>query len=431
MNKQLGRQAPPSPASPPRTFLQRKCACGSHTPGGGSCTRCARNGGATLGRPAGSSDRFLKKRSELKDHSPLPHGRTTPEPQERQSGWQASPAPANRIFLDAPVQSGDLGRGRSGFIRFGDGHSAAFGGKALHALRGLVSADGLPPRCEWDERPPTLAPAEAPAPAAGPEPAPAGPAPAAPTPAAPAPAAPPAPPPPCVMASKALFATPAATPDTRRKVGVNERVEFRVGEPADWTASSGTPASAPAASPFTWTAPEAAGSTTITATIPRNGSTCSLVMTTILPSALNMTRISVDAFAAGVSGAGMHLRAAFPPNDVSFRNSEWLEVAGPASGVTGYFLALQTAGTDLSHHPNPSFVPISAANTYTSDHAAGSGFPAPWSAGAFQWVIPNRIKQIGGAGTGVVFTNSTQAFTIAADGTVTITKGGASVSRAP
>jgi hypothetical protein len=232
------------------------------------------------------------------------------------------------------------------------------------------------------------------------------------------------------MTSRTLLHAPDATPDTRRKVAVSEQVEFSVGATANWVTTSGTAGAAGLAT-FTWTAPETAGSTTVTATNPATSATCAATIQTILPSTLAMTRTSQDSFPAGTAGAGMLLTAGFPPNDVSFAASEWLEVPGPASNVSGYFSALQRGGTDLSHHPNLSFVPISAANTFASDHAAGSGFPSPWSVGAFDWVIPNKVRRIGGSGAGTTFTNSVQAFRIAANGTVSITKGGASVSRSP
>ena len=54
-----------------------------------------------------------------------------------------------------------------------------------------------------------------------------------------------------------------------------------------------------------------------------------------------------------------------------------------------------------------------------------------WSPGGFSWSIPNRYNRFSAGSAGTVFTNTLQAFTIDAPGTVTIAKGGASVSRSP
>lgn len=144
-----------------------------------------------------------------------------------------------------------------------------------------------------------------------------------------------------------------------------------------------------------------------------------------------MHRHSVDPFPPGVAGAGMLLEARFAPRNVSLGFIEWLENPGPASGVSGYFAGLAATGVDLSHHPNPAFVPIRLNNTFRSDHAFGSGFAAPWSAGAFRWDIPNRYRRIGSGDAGTVFTTTHQRFSITAAGVVTISKGGVSVGRAP
>ena len=85
------------------------------------------------------------------------------------------------------------------------------------------------------------------------------------------------------------------------------------------------------------------------------------------------------------------------------------------------------------------WAPLDQANKcMCQDNAAGSGLPAPWTAGGFDWVIPNHFQIIGASagafGGGEFFTNTTQAFTIDGApnaGRVTITKAGASVTRSP
>ena len=237
----------------------------------------------------------------------------------------------------------------------------------------------------------------------------------------------------CTIVSTTRRHAPDGTADSRVAVGVCEDVTFIAGGIANWTATGGSPTSAPGRASFLWSAPSTGGTTTTITAAPAGGaaSPCTIDISTSAPSSIAMHRHALDAFPPGAAGAGMLLEARFAPRNVSFGFIEWLEDPGPASGVSGYFAGLAAAGVDLSHHPNPAFVPIRPNNTFRSDHAAGSGFAAPWSAGAMQWDIPNRYRRIGSGDAGTVFTTTHQHFSITAAGVVTITKGGASVSRAP
>jgi hypothetical protein len=143
-----------------------------------------------------------------------------------------------------------------------------------------------------------------------------------------------------------------------------------------------------------------------------------------------MTKDSEDTIAAGTAGAGMMLRVWFGPRSVSFGNAEWLEVPGGPSGITGYFTA-HTGQPYMDHVPNPDFVRIGADNTFSFDHASSSGWPPPWSDGTFQWVIPNRFRSAGSTSVGELGPGTVQSFAIAADGTFTVSKQGAIVSRSP
>ena len=117
----------------------------------------------------------------------------------------------------------------------------------------------------------------------------------------------------------------------------------------------------------------------------------------------------------------------YTPNTVSFANTMWWEQPGPASSATGYFV-----GKALPyHHPNPSDLQIDAHNTGINDTAGFWGFPAPYSNGFFEWVIPTHYKVTGDAGRHLI-TNVHQTCTMAPDGSMTVTKGGsASINRAP
>ena len=141
-----------------------------------------------------------------------------------------------------------------------------------------------------------------------------------------------------------------------------------------------------------------------------------------------MVKLTEDTQPAGTGGAGMVLSPRFGPRSVNFGNVEWLEQPGGPSSVTGYFADLQALGADWNHYPNPDFLRI---NRNLTDHAAIFGLPAPFKAGSFHWDIPNAFKRAATGGDGEVTINSVQSFSIAANGTVTVSKQGASVTRSP
>ena len=114
-----------------------------------------------------------------------------------------------------------------------------------------------------------------------------------------------------------------------------------------------------------------------------------------------MRKLTADGFPAGTAGAGMQLEVRIAPRNVSFGFTEMLEVPGPATGITGYFVGWAAAGNPTAHHPNPRFTHIRLDNIVAlHDHAFGSGFPPPWSAGNLHWTIPNNYRRTGTAGPG-------------------------------
>lgn len=311
---------------------------------------------------------------------------------------------------------------------------------------GPAPADAGPARADAGPAPADAGPAPAdagPAPAdAGPAPADAGPAPAD---AGPGPAdggsAAGAPPPVAVAApvieSKATVHAPDGTTDDRKTIGVAETINFTVGGGlvANWSANNGFAAARTALTTYSWAAPETPGTSTITATIPATGQTATLDMTVVAPKEIRMTSHDEIAFAAGTAGAGMHLTVRVLPLSVNFGWTSLLEDPGGASAVAGFFLAKQTAGTDLAHHPNPNFSRFNFNNTIQFDTAAAGGPPVnpppAWAAGSFFWNIPNRYRASNSTGTGQIFTHTFQRFAIDAAGTVTITKQGGRVRRTP
>jgi hypothetical protein len=85
----------------------------------------------------------------------------------------------------------------------------------------------------------------------------------------------------------------------------------------------------------------------------------------------------------------------------------------------------------MNHVPNPTFVRIGSRNVFNHDHCSIRGLPAPWSAGGYQWVIPNKFRGAGSGSGGTAGPTTVQSFVLTATGTVTVSKQGASVTRSP
>ena len=243
----------------------------------------------------------------------------------------------------------------------------------------------------------------------------------------------------CTLTHRTDLHAVDGTADDRTTVAIGEVIHFGAGGgTVDWTATGGWPQHQSGSAQFDWEMPDP-GTATITATDPATGASCSETFTSILPTAMRNTRISLDApGATGTAGAGMQQRVHFLPNKVNFHNAEWLEVAdtataggpGTPAGATGYMAARIAAGTNLNHVPNPNFLRIRADNTLF-DHAAIFGLPAPFSAGQFHWRIPNRFRRAATTGTGRVAVTTTQSFFIRADGSARVTKAGADTGFQP
>ena len=232
---------------------------------------------------------------------------------------------------------------------------------------------------------------------------------------------------PPVINSRTDMHAPDGTPDTRQVIAMGEVVYFDVGGDAvDWTASAGWPGRRNGRSTFAWELPDP-GTATITATTAA-GASASITMTVVPPKDIRMRKTSEDPpGGTGTANAGMRLAPRFTPGNVNFGNVEWLEVPGGPSNLTGYFAAQVAAGADLNHHPNPDFLRIAPG---LNDHAAAFGFPGPYSAGTWDWEIPNRFRRAATTGQGDVYVTTLQSFRIDASGTITVSKQGASVTTA-
>lgn len=241
-----------------------------------------------------------------------------------------------------------------------------------------------------------------------------------PVPVVPPPTAPPA------VTSETIVSAPDGTSDTRTTVGVGERVRFTANTTGTWTVSDGHIIGLNTGSNIVWEAPAVASNPTITVITP--GGTRVVPMTVIAPDALSMTVNRNDAIPAGTAGACMITDVVVNPLNVNFGRTQWLEVPGPATNVSGYIT--QFAAATIFHHPNPDYLPFDDNNAGLQDHASWHAVPAPFSFGTFEWVIPNRYKVDGETDAqGRIFTNTVQAFFMFPGGTMMITKAGASVIR--
>ncbi len=228
------------------------------------------------------------------------------------------------------------------------------------------------------------------------------------------------------VTSQTIAIAPDNSPDNRTTVGVGERVLFSSDIAGTWTVTEGHIIGINNGQTMVWEAPPIASSPTITLTTASGAQ--SMNFTVIAPDSLTMIVGNHDPIAAGTAGACMITNIIVNPLTVNFGRTQWLEVPGPATNVTGYFNRFSAA--QLRHHPNPQYLPFDDMNTGLTDHASFHEVPAPFSDGTFEWVIPNRYKIDGEPDAqGRFFENTTQSFFQFADGSMMITKAQAFVFR--
>jgi hypothetical protein len=124
----------------------------------------------------------------------------------------------------------------------------------------------------------------------------------------------------------------------------------------------------------------------------------------------------------------MRLRPYIGPTNVSFYRVQVMEVGEDATAVSGYF----TNHTPPSHIGSGADVwitPIGQDNSWPAsyDWARSTGWPSPWSDGGYTWIIA-ALWRVGNGPTNSM-TGWNQVHTIYANGTMTVTKFGHTVSR--
>jgi hypothetical protein len=228
------------------------------------------------------------------------------------------------------------------------------------------------------------------------------------------------------VTTQTLVAAPDGTADTRTTVGVGERIRLTGNTAGTWTATEGRIIGLNTGSNVIWEAPAVAANPVITLTTP--GGATATNFTVIAPDSLDMTIRERHIIPVGTAGACMITDVTVQPLNVSFGRTQWFEVPGPATNVTGYFTRFSAA--QLRHHPNPRYLPFDDLNSGLTDHASFHNAPPAFSDGTFDWVIPNRYKIDGESDAqGRHFVDTTQAFTMFPEGTVMIDKSGGFITR--
>ncbi len=218
---------------------------------------------------------------------------------------------------------------------------------------------------------------------------------------------------------------------SRTKIGVGERVGLRVDPgPATWSVGIGGELSSESGTDVTFTAGEEAANATITAEV--GGKSCSIQFEIVAPEGLSLERLDDRGFyhRQGKPSAGFVGRVHLLPADVNFDACEYKEEDVAAEGEDRCdFMDGQ------GHHPNPNFLPISS--TVVPGRGSQSGIDTvkirmtiPGSlapGGTVTWSIPWLYRCSGGLDHPIATID--QVARMDDTGTVTISKGGASVTK--
>ena len=115
------------------------------------------------------------------------------------------------------------------------------------------------------------------------------------------------------------------------------------------------------------------------------------------------------------------------PSNVNLEAVEVKEVGLPSSDATGYFASPGLSG--LLMHNTADWSRVSEGNYIGTDTAAAMNLPRPWTDGSFSWEIPARWRLAYDETIEGSVEWSSQAFTIDAQGTVSVSKFGLRAER--
>lgn len=241
---------------------------------------------------------------------------------------------------------------------------------------------------------------------------------------------------PCATATVTSEMVMTEPPDRARiRMGVGERVRttYSLGSAA-WTVAGGGTLSATSGATVTYTAPNTAGSVTLTAT--GGGCSASITFTIVAPKSVRMVKKFTSAarveHTQSFPDVGMFTNIFLAPDDVNFHRVEFLELEIGCTAVGVY--ACQNG---KGHGPNPNGL---GATTHVqagvgtfmnaSDHVysghCGLAYVAPGT-GSEHFAIPWRWR-VGHSGAFNTLSTVDQRVSCDAAGLCTATKAGARVS---
>jgi hypothetical protein len=125
----------------------------------------------------------------------------------------------------------------------------------------------------------------------------------------------------CNINTKTLLSAPDGTPDTRKTVGVKERVEMTSSSTATWSAMHGT-ITPTSGTKVIWTAPATGVITTVKAILV-TGKQCLRLMTVKAPTSLSMIKNREHALTPGTAGACMITDVTIHPRNVCLGATQW------------------------------------------------------------------------------------------------------------
>jgi hypothetical protein len=237
---------------------------------------------------------------------------------------------------------------------------------------------------------------------------------------------------------KIVALTVATTPanQARTTLGVGEQVDISLSPalptyPASrigWTASAGS-VYPQVGNRTRFTAPSNAANATVT--MHYQAMAASIQFTVIEPTTVvSAVAVALQYYDTGQAGAGMQLTPYVGPTNVSFYRVQMMEVGQPATGISGYFVSNPPPPHDFAHKADHFDIQLGQDNSWPAnyDWATSPVFDGPWSQGQFTWHIPAQWK-IDAGPTNNLSGSWDQVFTLAPDGTVTVTKFGHTVTR--
>jgi hypothetical protein len=223
----------------------------------------------------------------------------------------------------------------------------------------------------------------------------------------------------------------ATTPANRARtiLGVGEQVNLSF-SPTLWTNAVWLTTAGSLSTNYgistTFTAPSNAASATIKIFVA--GKSTSISYKVIEPVGIDHAQIiGTNSFPLLAAGAGMTNAVWIAPTSVSFYRVNILEVGEDATNITGFFS--QWTPQQLHHSTADHWTPLNQANELSDWAAFPSGGYSPWSAGGFEWIIPQKWQVIGSGLTNSMAGGSVQVFSIDDFGTARVTKYGNWIQR--